>query len=121
MPDPIKAKGNDCVNYEKGGHRKRQAQPRNTGKHTGATTMNTRKHLRPTAIALLASGGLMALNPSAADESKSATPTEEKKDVGLLAYWKFDEPGENDVCVDASGNGYKATPITPIKRGAGGV
>lgn len=81
--------------------------------------MNILKYVRTTGIVLLAIGGLMALNASAAAESQSATSTEEKKDVGLLAYWKFDEPGENDVCADASGNGYNATPNTAIKRGAG--
>lgn len=76
------------------------------------------KHNKTTAIAILAIGGLMALDASAADESKPATSTEEKTN-GLLAHWSFDERGEKDVCADASGNGYDATPSSAIQRGAG--
>lgn len=80
--------------------------------------MNTIRHNNTTTIAILAIGGLLALNAPAADETKPATATA-KKPSGLVAHWNFDEAGENDVCTNASGNGYDATPSTAIKRGAG--
>jgi len=76
------------------------------------------KHNKTTAIAILAIGGLRALNAPAADESKPATANE-KRPNGLLAHWNFDEGGENDVCADASGNGFNGIPNTAIKRGEG--
>jgi hypothetical protein len=80
--------------------------------------MKTMKHNNTTTIAILAIGGLLALNAPAADETKPATATA-KKPSGLVAHWNFDEAGEKDVCADASHNGYDATPSTAIKRGAG--
>jgi hypothetical protein len=53
------------------------------------------------------SAGVVATTDGATPDMPGADPLSQ----GLLAYWKLDEGGANDVVVDSSGNGHSGTTV----------